>query len=246
MCIRDRVHVAVDAFDIRHVLTLHPTLPLSELGDRVADKVEVPLAQLRLQGRDRSRGLKGDYELDDWDAMPELRKVAGPVVAASAVALLAAGVPSRLVECAIKVVRDRACGAAPVTVLPENRGSENLVASYNTPDGLPLGPRVRLSVSYSGESGSQQIDVSLPACIRMSHLVKHIRERINPDLRISSPFGAHFILQHKDGRLPIDATRLEQMPAIAEDLERSEVLELELREFEIRVMRGRPLSLIHI
>ena len=68
----------------------------------------------------------------------------------------------------------------------------------------------------------------------------HTRTTIIDSLTALDALESYSSLTHKGEGLPIDATRLEQIPAIAEDLERSEVLELELREREIRVMRGRP------
>ena len=133
--------------------------PLSAIVAQAAEQACIPAEECRLSLH------KGDAAaaaqvwplVDCGDIVtmrPGLQRCVGPGLVATAASLIAAGMPVRLLELVLKETCDMAVHAAPFTAFTSFFEETYLVASYNTPDGLPYGPRVRVTASARGGDGA--------------------------------------------------------------------------------------------
>ena len=161
-------------------LALSRAHPLSVLVAQVSETAHIPAAQCRLCLRQSH----SEDELQVWpmlncvaafSRLPGLQRCLGPVLVAAAASLIAAGMPVRLLELVLKEACDMAVHAAPFKDFAESEGTAPILcASYNTPDGLPSGRRVRVTATAGGR---KELSAQVPSCMRVSHLVAYLRAR---------------------------------------------------------------------
>eukprot|EP00656_Telonema_subtile_P034577 TRINITY_DN3864_c0_g1_i1.p1 TRINITY_DN3864_c0_g1~~TRINITY_DN3864_c0_g1_i1.p1 ORF type:complete len:296 (+),score=39.50 TRINITY_DN3864_c0_g1_i1:140-1027(+) len=170
---------------------------LAALVSQAAQTAHIPVEECRLAVVQSESDEVQIWPLVDCGAtftrLPGLQRLAGPGLVSTAASLIAAGMPVRLLELVLKEVCEAGIHAAPLGAFFKEPDAEaepvdrvhaffgldysstslpTVRVGYNTPDGLPFGPRVRVT----GTTPTGEASMRVPSCIQLLHLVTLLRK----------------------------------------------------------------------
>eukprot|EP00656_Telonema_subtile_P034578 TRINITY_DN3864_c0_g1_i2.p1 TRINITY_DN3864_c0_g1~~TRINITY_DN3864_c0_g1_i2.p1 ORF type:complete len:313 (+),score=36.02 TRINITY_DN3864_c0_g1_i2:134-1072(+) len=250
----------------RPILNSYRAQSLSALVAQACETAHIPVEECRLAVVQSESDEVQIWPLVDCGAtftrLPGLQRLAGPGLVSTAASLIAAGMPVRLLELVLKEVCEAGIHAAPLEdffkgpnvegpdpeaaphdrarlhafVEVEDMGTPTVRVGYNTPDGLPFGPRVRVTGATSGGEASMQV----PSCIQLSHLVTLLNKE--PGLLTGDPMTTRCMIEGVPQQLGFKP--ICELPEFRDDCEVALHLELAIEQIykHSRMVMGRPLT----